>query len=120
MSIISDYKKLSWKIQYQQLKAEAKVKAKKAWVWIVDNNEVSLPLIGMAIGGGVKLAKYHRYKKRINKEEELKDLYCYDRSLGHYWKLRRKLTNAEWLEINERKANGENLGDILRDMRVLA
>lgn len=48
-----------------------------------------------------------------------KHLYCYDRSLGHYWKLRRELTNEEWLEIDKRKKNGERLSDILDDMRVL-
>ena len=43
----------------------------------------------------------------LTKEQNLKDLYCYDRSLGHYWKLRRELTNEEWLEIDKRKKNGE-------------
>ena len=59
--------------------------------------------------------------KRINlrKQEELKDLYCYDRSLGHYWRLRRELSNKEWLEIDQRKKNGERLSDILAEMKVL-
>ena len=59
--------------------------------------------------------------KRINlrKQEELKDLYCYDRSLGHYWRLRRELSNKEWLEIDQRKKNGERLSDILAEMTVL-
>lgn len=52
-------------------------------------------------------------------EEELKDLYCYDRSLGHYWRLRRELSNKEWLEIDQRKKNGERLADILDEMKVL-
>ena len=58
--------------------------------------------------------------KRINlrKQEELKDLYCYDRSLGHYWRLRRELSNKEWLEIDQRKKNGERLSDILAEMKV--
>ena len=55
----------------------------------------------------------------LTKEQTLKDLYCYDRSLGHYWKLRRELTNEEWLEIDKRKKNGERLSDILDAMRVL-
>ena len=59
--------------------------------------------------------------KRINlrKQEVLKDLYCYDRSLGHYWRLRRELSNKEWLEIDQRKKNGERLSDILAEMKVL-
>ena len=55
----------------------------------------------------------------LAKEQDLKDLYCYDRSLGHYWKLRRELTNDEWLEIDKRKKEGERLSDILDDMKVL-
>ena len=54
-----------------------------------------------------------------NKEKDLKDLYCYDRSLGHYWKLRRELTNSEWVEIDRRKSNGERLADILEELKVL-
>ena len=49
----------------------------------------------------------------------MKDLYCYDRSLGHYWRLRRELSNKEWLEIDQRKKNGERLADILDEMKVL-
>ena len=54
-----------------------------------------------------------------HKDEELHDLYCYDRSLGHYWRLKRELSNKEWLEIDKRKKEGERLADILADMRVL-
>lgn len=59
--------------------------------------------------------------KQINLREKklLKELYCYDRSLGHYWKLRRALTNSEWLTIDSRKNNGERLADILADLKVL-
>lgn len=58
-------------------------------------------------------------RSRLAKIEQLKDLYCYDRSLGHYWKLKRKLRSDEWLEIERRRRNGERLGDILSMMKVL-
>lgn len=57
--------------------------------------------------------------KALEKEEELKEEYCYDRSLGHYWRLRRKISNDEWLEINRRKNEGESLGEILEQLRLL-
>ena len=59
--------------------------------------------------------------KRVNlaKEQQLKDLYIYDRSHGHYWELRRKLSTQELLEIDRRKDKGESLVDILETMRVL-
>ena len=55
----------------------------------------------------------------MDKEKKVKDLYCYDRSLGHYWALRRELTNAEWVLVDKRKANGERLADILDELKVL-
>lgn len=59
--------------------------------------------------------------KRVNlaKEQQLKDMYIYDRSHGHYWELRRKLSTRELLEIDRRKDKGESLVDILESMRVL-
>ena len=54
------------------------------------------------------------------KEDRLRHTsYCYDRSLGHYWELRRNPSNAEWMEINYRKKCGESLADILRSMHLL-
>lgn len=76
--------------------------------------------------------KFQRFKREVkaryeelgdwfnrNKEEAVKNLYCYDRSLGHYWCLRRELSNKEWLEIDQRKKNGERLSDILAELKVL-
>lgn len=37
-------------------------------------------------------------RQKVKEEKQLKNNYCYDRSLGHYWKLRRELTNEEWMQ----------------------
>lgn len=74
---------------------------------------------GPMIAGGAAGARMLLKHAALAKEQNLKDLYCYDRSLGHYWKLRRELTNEEWLEIDKRKQQGDRLSDILDDMRVL-
>ena len=74
------------------------------------------PIVVSGIAAGVKMLSKHA---ALAKEQDLKDLYCYDRSLGHYWKLRRELTNEEWLEVDKRKQNGDRLSDILDDMNVL-
>ena len=74
------------------------------------------PIVVGGIAAGAKMLSKHA---ALAKEQDLKDLYCYDRSLGHYWKLRRELTNDEWLEIDKRKKEGERLSDILDDMKVL-
>ena len=59
--------------------------------------------------------------KSINAYQEtmLKDRRIYDTSLGHYWELKRKLSNSDYLEIEHRRRNVEILGDILKEMRVL-
>ena len=74
------------------------------------------PIVVGGIAAGAKMLSKHA---ALAKEQDLKDLYCYDRSLGHYWKFRRELTNDEWLEIDKKKKEGERLSDILDDMKVL-
>ncbi len=74
------------------------------------------PMVVGGIAAGVKMLSKHA---ALAKEQDLKELYCYDRSLGHYWKLHRELTNDEWLEIDKRKQKGDRLSDILDDMNVL-
>lgn len=87
--------------------------------WIVRNKDMVIFFTPIVIGGITTVSKVVAKHTNLRKEETLKDLYCYDRSLGHYWKLRRELTNKEWLEIDRRKKNGERLSDILAEMRVL-
>lgn len=94
-------------------------KINKAGKWVNDNKELIIVLGPVVIGGATKLIMSASKHVQQSKEEELKNLYCYDRSLGHYWKLRRELTNSEWVEIDKRKANGERLADILDDLKVL-
>ena len=52
-------------------------------------------------------------------EDALKNLRCYDRKGGHYWELIRPVSNSEWLEIKDRMANGEQLGDLLKEIGAL-
>ena len=92
------------------------------WWW--DENRdwaiVVVPVVGgMAMWTLKKVVAGTITGINLNKEERLKELYVYDRSLGHYWKLRRKLSTNEWLEVDSRRKLGEAMGDILRDMRVI-
>ena len=81
--------------------------------------KIAAPICAVATTAIAKAISYTAKKNRLNKERELKDLYCYDRSLGHYWKLRRELTNDEWIAIDKRKKDGERLADILSELKVL-
>jgi hypothetical protein len=94
--------------------------------WFNNNRELALILIpagitltGFVVKGTINITKGAIRSYNLKKEEQIKNLYCYDRSLGHYWALKRELTNVEWLEIEKRKKNGERLADILSDLRVL-
>lgn len=116
------------RIEIVDFQKETKRRQRKEWIhskvdnagrWINDNKEMILILGPAALGAlttGIKVVSKHSQQ---HKEKDLKDLYCYDRSLGHYWKLRRELTNSEWVEIDKRKNNGERLGDILEELKVL-
>lgn len=87
--------------------------------WCINNKEEIMifgPIVIGCIATCVKVAGKHA---NLRKEEDLKDLYCYDRSLGHYWRLKRELSNQEWIEIDRRKKDGERLSDILDQLKVL-
>ena len=84
-----------------------------------NNPEITFFLVTTLVGAIGFLGKKGFRFLQLHKEEQVKDLYCYDRSLGHYWKLRRELTNDEWVTIDKRKRNGEKLADILDELKVL-
>ena len=96
-----------------------KNKFKAVGEWASKNKEIVITLTPVFIGAGFKIVKMIATNKSTKEQKELQDLYCYDRSLGHYWRLRRELSNSEWLEIDKRKKNGERLSDILDELKVL-
>ena len=103
----------------KRFKREAKEKCLNAKDWFIRNKETILVLAPVVIGGTTAVVKTVGKRINLHKQEDIKNLYCYDRSLGHYWALRRELTNREWLEIDKRKKNGERLSDILAELKVL-
>lgn len=105
--------------KFQRFKREAKAKCQEFGDWFNRNKEAVLILTPVVIGGVTTVCKVVGKRISLHKEEAVKNLYCYDRSLGHYWRLRRELSNKEWLEIDQRKKNGERLSDILAELKVL-
>lgn len=79
----------------------------------------TLAVVLLTASGVVRVLPKLIRARNINEEERIKEEYVYDRSLGHYWKLKRPLSNDEWREIENRKANGEKLGDILESLKIL-
>ena len=117
---IEDFKRES---KRKAIKEKVKEKASNAYqktkAFCINNREIVIPVAITLSTGLVKISKMAVKSKNLKKEEQLKEEYCYDRSLGHYWKLRRPLTNDEWLEIDQRKQDGERLSDILAELKVL-
>lgn len=90
--------------------------------WIRDNKDtvvLFIPVATTAITGVVKITKGIIKLGVASKERKVTDRRCYDPSEGHYWALRRALTNDDWLKVSHRQASGERLGDILADMNLL-
>ena len=74
--------------------------------------------------GGAAIGKaIHKWKSiqptQAELDREWKDMHIYDRSLGMYYPLRRKMTPRECMEFERRKRNGEPTGHILESMRLL-
>lgn len=106
----------------REFKENVKRKFSNAVNFVSDHKEeimILSPIIMAGIAGVTKVSKGMIRNHNLNKEQDLKELYCYDRSLGHYWKLRKPLSNNDWITINDRKKNGEALADILSSMNVL-
>lgn len=117
---MEDFRK---ELKRRELKEKIKGKASKTYNRMKDfcanNKEIVIPIAITLATGAVKLSKMAMKSRNLSKEERIKEEYCYDRSLGHYWALRRPLSNKEWLEIDSRKKNGERLSDVLSEMKVL-
>ncbi len=101
-------RKAKWELRKQ--KAKAWWERNKAYVVICT------PIVGSAFVKGCQtFNKYHTMRM----DERNRDLRCYDASRGHYWELKRKLNNDDWLYINRTMKEGGTLGEALSELRAL-
>lgn len=114
-----DLKKVNRQIKMKEFGDKVKAKAVEAGQWCKDHAEIVV--IGAAtLGTGVSVAfKNASRRQQTKRMQDLKDLYVYDRSHGHYIKMKRKPTQSQWSKIDARKDRGESLYNILQDMRLL-
>ena len=115
-------KEKSGKTRIQRIKDKVRYNAYCALNWVERNPQLALMLIpaGVAVfKGTTKVCS--KMMQRANMEAAQREIRrrCYDPSEGHYWFLKRELSNDEWLLVNNRHQSGERLGDILNDLRVL-
>lgn len=103
----------------KNFKSKIKEKFNNGKDWVIDNKETVMVLAPIVIGIATPIVKMVSKNITLKKAKDVKELYCYDRSLGHYWSLKRELTNNEWITIDRRRKCGERLADILDSMKVL-
>lgn len=102
-----------------QFKEKFKNKIQDGRNWIRDNKDTIIQYAPYIAGGVAIGMKVLGKNINLRKQESLGNLRCYDRSAGHYWQLRRKLSTDEWLYIEQRRKCGYSLGDILSELKVL-
>lgn len=100
-------------------KIKAQVIVGTAVDWCKEHKEAIIVFGPVVMGGIVEILKIQTKYHTVNEEKALKDRYIYDRSSGHYYELKRKPKNSDWIKIDQRKQNGESLGWILNDMKLL-
>lgn len=113
---INDFKR---EAKVRELKAKAKAGYDKVKQVVTEHPAESLALATTAIGTVIGLVRRADRKADLKKAEQLKERYIYDRSIGGYWKTKRKLTTSDMLEIEREKKMGRGLGETLRDMRLV-
>lgn len=100
-------------------KAEAEYQLWRLEQWAKENPEQAATIAVTVIGAVGFIARKAITASELRKEMRLKDRYIYDRSLGSYWKLRRKPTQTEMLKIERMRRTGMSYGEILTSLRLL-
>lgn len=119
---MEEKKGLTWKPFKEWLddkSEQAKWKIHCAAEWCKNHKETIIVFGPVIMGGIIEICKISTKRHTVKEEKALKDRYIYDRSTGHYYELKRKPKTSEWLQIEQRKQNGESLGWILNDMGLL-
>ena len=92
---------------------------KRAIQWAKDNPEAALVVLGVVATAGKTAIRDASRAHADKKEDDRRERYIYDRSLGMYWELRRPMTAAERRKFQELKAEGYRTGDILEVMHLI-
>ena len=110
--------KKTWKERLKETGVNIKKKAIGAFEWCKDHPQETVLIVSGVVTGVACVGKTIQKHDQTKQLTDLKDKYIYDRSNGHYFQLRRKPSTQEWIEIDARKASGEQLGVILQDMKL--
>ena len=127
MSIMDDFKnKEARDKRREERKKKFESKCKDFECWIANNPQLASVLIPGAIvlGGGLikgatSLGKAAIQNSTARQQNRVDDRKLYDPSSGFYWNLKRELNTSQKLELERRRKEGDSMGEILEDMRVL-
>lgn len=115
---ILDLKTMKVESKWHSFKTWAKKKTVDTLQWVKDNPELAA-LAAAGLGGAAKGLKSLIRTHNLKQDQYNKERYIYDRSLGMYLHTKRPLRNQDYISINQRRARGEKLSDILESMRLL-
>lgn len=93
-------------------------KASQAVQWGIDNPEKIIAFIG-ATAALMKASQSLMVNHRLRSERARIDHTYYDPSTGFHWDLCRKATNNDRIQIMSRRTNGEDIYNILRDLKLI-
>ena len=107
------------KDRLNELSEKAKLKAIRVVEWGKSHKE-TIVVFGPVIGGAIiEFIKISTRAHTVREERVLKERFIYDDRHRHYYELKRQPRKSEWLQIDQRKDNGESLGLILEEMGLL-
>lgn len=101
------------------MREKLKAKLDSTMNWCRENKDTLIVIVPATVAGITGLCKLGGKLIDASSQRAHQNLTCYDRSLGHYWQLKRELSNSEWVAIEQRRKNGERLADILSELNVL-
>ena len=114
--------KVDAKYRFQEFKADMRFKMQKAKDWAANNKEfliIAVPVGVSAIAEGRKVISQVSTNANRRKEQDHRDYDVWDPSAGVQIRCKRKLSNADRIEISMRRANGESTAYILKDMGLI-
>ena len=117
-----DFEKEAKKRERQQKFDNAVNKVKETAVGIgraiYDNREIVVPIVTVGVPAMIGLSKQlGRWHDRIAENKRINKQF-YDRSLGKYWTVDRRLSSRQLKEIARRKSDGEKYADIFNNMGI--
>ena len=115
---------VTYKSKWEKFKHKAWTKKEKFVTWVKDYPQEAAVFGSVILVGADKLFKGIKKLKELQPtqaelDREWREHHVYDRSLGMYFPLKRKMTPRECMDFERRKKRGESTGDILRSMNLL-